>query len=180
MSQFDKVLNEFAVAMTDAARRGLGTRRIGKNKSYGEASGLLKRSLGYKYTPDQKRLDFGARGRASGYADYIDKGVSGTLIKRDDTPYSYKGKMPPVGAILEWMKVKPVRLRDENGQFIKQTPEKLQARAFQIARSIQRKGIHGLRYWSRGYKVTWPYYQTKIADAIADDVVADAMKRLNP
>ena len=65
MTNLDRVLNSFAEDMVDAARRGLGTRKIGRNKTYGEASGLLKRSLDYKYTSKGPRLDFGAVGRAS-------------------------------------------------------------------------------------------------------------------
>ncbi len=59
---------------------------------------------------------------------------------------------------MEWMRVKPVRLRDEDGKFVKQKPyvskrtgERIDPRegpAFAIARAIKRRGLPGVKYWT--------------------------------
>ena len=45
---FNKVLKEFAEEVNLAAKRTLGSRKIGKNRSYGVASRSLQKSLEYK------------------------------------------------------------------------------------------------------------------------------------
>ena len=83
---------------------------------------------------------------AADYAEFVDKGVSGTK-KKYDTPFSYTNKMPPVDEIIKWVRSKRLRLRDDIGRFrrarIKVGKDKLRgerAVAFIVARNIKRKG----------------------------------------
>ena len=55
---FNKVLAEFADEVNLAAKRTLGSRRIGKNRTYGVASRSLQKSLEYKISDG--KVSFGS------------------------------------------------------------------------------------------------------------------------
>jgi hypothetical protein len=173
-----EVWNEFGRDITDAARRQLGTRKIGKNRRYGDATGTLRRSLTYTMGTDTVSLSFMASPPADTYANFINYGVNGTEVNRG-APYSMGSKQPPRDAILAWMKAKPVRLRDpKSGSFLQQTPARMNSAAFLIARSIKKKGIHGLFYFQKGYEAVQPDYDTKIMDALAFDIAESMVTQL--
>ncbi len=164
MTNFERILKEFAEETSDAAKRNLGSRTIGKNKTYGVASRALQKSLTFSIAGGSVRF-----GSPLPYAGFLHWGVNGTQ-KKHGSPYSYTTKQPPVGAIMEWMKVKGVRLRDADGKFIPQTEEAMKGAAFGIARGIKRKGIKGVKYWSEAYETMYPRYAQKLAEAKAEDV----------
>lgn len=166
LDALNDVLHEMAEEVNLAAKRELGSRKIGKNRNYGVASGSLQRSL--SFTVDGERVLFGS---PLPYAKFVHWGVNGTKKKRG-APYSYTNKMPPIDAILKWMKVKPVRLRDSNGKFIKQTDQALRSAAFMIARSIKRNGIAGLFYYEGAMEKQAPRFRKKFGDAVVNDVFA--------
>lgn len=167
MKNLEAALEAFAKDMNLRAKRELGTKRIGKNKSYGKASGELQRALSYEVRDGQ--IKFFAGGKAGKYARYIHEGVNGTQRDRGSI-YSYKNKRPPTDAIMQWMRVKPVRLRDDTGAFIKQTPEKLKAAAIAISAAIQRNGIHGLKYYELAFDNRIPRHRDKLAAAGVKDI----------
>ena len=179
LPEFIKVWHEFGVSMNLAAKRELGTRRIGKNRRYGEATGTLRRSLSVRIVGGAMggTQIFYAKPPADSYARFISEGVNGT-IKKHGSPYSYGSKAPPIAAIREWMKVKPVRLRDKNGQFIEQTEARLNSAAFGIAQGIKKNGIVGVKYYERAYDLMWPRWQDKLYDAMQSDIETQMMKEL--
>ena len=174
MTNFERILKEFAQETRDAAKRNLGSRTIGKNKTYGVASRALQKSLTFSIAGGSVRF-----GSPLPYAGFLHWGVNGTH-KKHGSPYSYTTKQPPVGAIMEWMEAKGVRLRDANGQFISQqkykskrtgkTIDPVRNAAFGIARGIKRKGIKGVKYWTEAYETMYPRYAQKLAEAKAEDV----------
>ena len=157
-------LKKWAGLLTNAAKRTLGTRTIGKNKSYGKASGSLQKSL--RYTIKGKDVIFDSPDQS---AAFIYWGVNGTEKGRG-SPFSYGSKQPPSSVIKKWMKVKPVRLRDKSGAFIEQTESRLSSAAYLIARSIKKKGIASLKYWEIAYKQTFPRAEKKLGEAFAKDL----------
>lgn len=165
LPDFEKVLARFADDVNNAAKRELGSRRIGKNRSYGVASRSLQKSLTYEIKGG--RVSFGS---PLPYAAFIHWGVNGTR-KNQNAPYSFKTKQPPSGPILEWMKAKPVRLRDASGKFVKKTESRLKSAAFLIARSIKRQGIVGLKYYSVALESIVPQYRDELGEAMAQDLV---------
>ena len=174
------VWQDFGRDITDAARRQLGTRTIGKNKSYGEATGNLRRSLKFTLNEQTLTLSFGAAAPADSYANFLNYGVNGTEVNRG-APYSFGQKQPPRAAVLAWMKAKPVRLRDpDTGSFIKQTPARMNSAAFLIARAIKRKGIQGLFYFQRGYEAISSDYDMLIMEALALDIQDDMAAKIKP
>jgi len=171
--------HKFGEAMNLAAKRTLGTRRIGKNKRYGEATGTLRRSLSVRVEgPDGGTLIFYAKPPADSYAKFMNEGVNGT-IRKHGSPYSYTDKAPPISAIRKWMKAKPVRLRNKDGQFIEQTESRINSAAYGIAQGIKKNGIVGLKYYQRAYDVMWPRWQERLYDSIEKDVVTQMLLDLD-
>ena len=172
LADFEKVLGRFAEDVNNAAKRELGSRRIGKNRSYGVASRSLQKSLTYQIKGG--RVSFGS---PLPYAAFIHWGVNGTRKNRN-APYSFKYENPSrkhVDAIEQWMKVKPVRLQAVGGGFIKKKGPKggdrVRSAAFLIARSIKRKGIVGLRYYSVALESIVPQYRDELGEALAQDLL---------
>ena len=167
---FMKEWLEFGVEMNLAAKRELGSRKIGKNNNYGEASGTLRRSLSVRAEgPNGGRLIFYAKPPADSYAKFMHEGVNGT-IRKHGSPYSYTTKAPPVDSIRKWMKVKPVRLRDKQGRFITQTEARMNSAAFGIAQGIKRNGIKGIKYYQNAYDLMWPRWSERLMDSMQDDI----------
>jgi phage gpG-like protein len=171
---FNKVLERFAEDVNNAAKRELGSRKIGKNRSYGVASRSLQKSLTYSLKDGQ--LSFGS---PLPYAAFMHWGVNGTRKNRN-APFSFRSKQPPSGPILEWMRAKPVRLRDASGKFVKQTESRLKSAAFLIARSIKRNGIEGLRYYSVALESVVPQYQAELGEALASDILKSLTFKVGP
>jgi len=97
-------------------------------------------------------------------------------------------KMPPVDAIFKWMQIRKVRLRDyanpdpmKKGRFIPYSDAAARAAAFNIARSIGKKGIIGIKYFSDAILETFDDYGQEIADAYAREIIfqLDIDKKLN-
>lgn len=171
----------FARKVVEASQRELGTRRIGKNKNYGVATRTLQKSLAFGIVKDAKRVNgiqFFATGKAQNYAPFIHWGVNGTNQSRGSM-FSFKTKQPPREAVLQWMRVKPVRLRNKDGQFIKQTERGLNSAAFLIARSIKRKGIEGVRYFVNGFENAIVKHGAPLAQAIGNNAVERLTIRVN-
>lgn len=176
---FNKVLERFAEDVNNAAKRELGSRKIGKNRSYGVASRSLQKSLTYSLKGGQ--LSFGS---PLPYAAFMHWGVNGTRKNRQ-APFSYRNETKlPVPAIIEWMKAKPVRLRDKSGRFIaKKGPkggDRVASAAFLIARSIKRNGIEGLRYYSVALESVVPQYQEELGEALASDILKSLTFKVGP
>ena len=173
MNLFEQILKDFAEDVNNAAKRTLGSRKIGKNRSYGVASRSLQKSLTYSIRDG--KVSFGS---PLPYAAFIHWGVNGTNKNRN-APFSYTNKQPPSSAFYDpktktgWMKVKPIRVRDKDGRFVKATESRLQSAAFLIARSIKRNGIHGLRYYEVALETVVPQYNKKLGEALAQEFVKD-------
>ena len=96
--------------------------------------------------------------------------------------------MPPPDAIFEWMQIRKVRLRDysnpdpmKKGRFIPWTDEKGMEAAWNIARSIGKNGIIGIKYFSDAILETFDDYGQEIADAYGREIITilDLDKKFN-
>jgi len=162
-----KVLDDMGKAVVQAAQRNLGTRRIGKNNSYGSTkSRRLPNSL--MFQRDGMDMKFGS---PLPYAQFIHWGVSGTHRKVKNSPFKYTNKQPPTAPILKWIKRKPVRLRDSSGKYVKETKSRLQGLAFFIARRIKKMGIPKLEYFTEAWETQYPKWKSKILEAMALDTI---------
>jgi hypothetical protein len=139
-----------------------------------DTTGNLSRSI--------KVLPVRARGnKVSGgitmapYGDFVDQGVSGTQLKTPKpSPFSFKTEGPGMAmteSILEWMKKKNIRVRDERGRYAKGGFESYQFKglAYVIARSIKRKGTPQTYFITAPFRTMTENLPRVMAEAIAKD-----------
>ena len=183
LKTYRQVLNEFAQAVVDDAKANLSAwHTINGKRRRRIATGNLRDSLSYRlwkrgkndvviFTTTSKKI--------RDYADVIEEGR-----RPDSTP-------PPYGRILEWMKVKKIKLRnvdDENvmkrSQYIKGGKLELKKKkkktitdnalytkaAIRIAKAIGKNGIVGIHYFKDAIDNTFDDYKDKLAQAIKIDI----------
>jgi len=134
-------------------------RKVGRNYTNAVASGTLEKSLAYRLKIKGKSIDISiyAKGKASQY-----------FLARENG--RRPGKQPPVSAILEWMRIKPIRLRDKESGKIKKSTESLKKQvAFLIARKIGRDGIKGWHAFDYAMENIWDEYEAKVVEAYGKD-----------
>lgn len=134
-------------------------RKVGRNYTNAVASGTLEKSLAYRLKIKGKSIDISiyAKGKASQY-----------FLARENG--RRPGKQPPVSAILEWMRIKPIRLRDKESGKIKKSTESLKKQvAFLIARKIGRDGIKGWKAFDYAMENIWDEYEAKLVEAFGKD-----------
>jgi hypothetical protein len=137
-------------------------RKVGKNFTNAVASGTLEKSLKYRLQIKGQNINVSvyAKGKASQY-----------FLARENG--RKPGKQPPVDAILEWMRIKPIKLRDkESGKFKKPTEALKRQVAFLIARKIGREGIKGWKAFDYAMENIWDEYESKVVAAYAKDFTA--------
>ena len=134
-------------------------RKVGRNFTNAVASGTLEKSLAYRLKIKGKSIDISvyAKGKASQY-----------FLARENG--RKPGKQPPVSAILDWMRIKPIKLRDkESGKFQKPTEALKKQVAFLIARKIGRDGIKGWKAFDYAMENIWDEYEAKLVEAFGKD-----------
>ncbi len=79
---------------------------------------------------------------------YQDKGVNGSIVKRYNTPFSYKDKMPPVEIFKDYIKAKNIQLRNNTTYYGNASPyanltddEQIEKAAWGMAMKVFREGI---------------------------------------
>lgn len=161
MDDYEALLNEYAATVVERAQSNLRIKRRVRGKVVNRvASGTLLNSLTYKLRIryNKPTIDFTVKGDAGKYADVIEYGR---------TPGA---KMPPVKAIEQWIRIKPLKLRNRQGEFIKATESAIKSAAFAIAKSIGENGIEGISYYQDAINDTWPDYSEQLFQAYAKGV----------
>lgn len=159
-NEFENILNEYALAVVERAQSNLRIKRRVRGKTVNRvASGRLLNSLYYnlKIRYNKPTIDFTVSNDEAGkYADVIEFGRR---------PYpGDPTKRPPVKAIEEWIRLKPLKLRNNQGQFIKATDSSIKAAALRIAINIGERGIEGINYYQEAINDTWDEYKDKLMD----------------
>jgi hypothetical protein len=153
---FEDILNEYALAVVERAQSNLRIKRRVRGKTVNRvASGRLLNSLYYnlKIRYNKPTIDFTVSNDDAGrYADVIEFG------RRPGA------KMPPVKPIEDWIRLKPLKLRNRQGEFIKSTESAIKSAAFAIAKSIGEKGIEGIYYYTEAIDDTWDEYKDKLME----------------
>ena len=143
-------------------------RKVGKNFTNAVSSGTLEKSLAYRLKIKGKSIDISiyAKGKASQY-----------FLARENG--RKPGKQPPVDAILDWMRIKPIKLRDkESGKFKKPTEQLKRQVAFLIARKIGRDGIKGWHAFDYAMENIWDEYEAQVVAAYQKDFTATLENQL--
>jgi len=144
-------------------------RKVGKNFTNAVASGTLEKSLKYRLQIKGQNINVSvyAKGKASQY-----------FLARENG--RKPGKQPPVDAILEWMRIKPIKLRDkESGKFKKPTEALRRQVAFLIARKIGKQGMKGWHAFDYAMENIWDEYESKVVAAYAKDFSATIENQFN-
>lgn len=150
-----KFLNNFAKYVIQQSRANLT--RQGKN-----VDSKLYNSL-------DKQIEVGANSfRLSflmeDYGAYQDKGVSGTQ-KKYNTPFSYKGKRPPLKPITDWVKKRRFQFRKEDGKFMS-----FQSTSYLVRNSIYKKGIKPSLFFTKPFEVAFERLPDELVEAYGLDL----------
>lgn len=164
-SEFETLLNDYAQTVIERAQSNLRIKRRVRGKTVNRvATGNLLNSLTYKarIRYNKPTVDFTVKGDAGKYADVIEFGRK---------PYpGDPTKRPPYADIMQWIRIKPLKLRNRQGEFIKSTESAIKSAAIAIAKSIGENGIVGIHYYAEAIDDTWDEYQDKLMDAFVKDV----------
>ncbi len=154
---FEDILNEYAAKVVERAQSNLRIKRRVRGKVVNRvASGHLEKSLTYKlrFRYRKPTLDFTVSNSEAGqYADVIEWGRRAGA------------KMPPPKAIENWIKIKRLKLRNRQGEFIKSTESNIKSAAFAMAKSIGENGIVGIGYYKEAIEDTWDEYKDVLMEA---------------
>ena len=139
-------------------------------------TGKLSKSLKYKIVESKEGYDI--QFLASKYATFVNKGVSGTQGrrtyidingKRKVSPFKFKpglGNAPNIGAIRSWINKKGIKGRDDLGRFIKS-----KSLAYLISKSIQRKGIPGVSFYTQPLSFSFNKFKKDMITHFKTDVL---------
>ena len=99
------------------------------------------------------------------YGIFQDKGVSGK-VKKYNTDFSYKSKMPPSKVFDKWIVRKGIAPRNEKGQFMSR-----KSLSYLIARKIFREGIKPSLFFTKPFEKAYDRLPDEIIEAYGIDIV---------
>jgi len=165
LSNVKTSLETFAKRVTSRARANLTRNKMNVSKD-------LYNSLDYNKAVDLNvsKNSFSLSFYLEDYADFQDKGVSGTERKYN-TPYSYKassnllGLEYHTGTFAKWAKFRGKQGRNKLGQFItyKQT-------GFMLASLIKKKGIKPTHFFTKPFEAAFKDLPSEVVDAFGLDL----------
>ena len=161
----ERYLNSFGKQVVNRAKGNL-------QKSKGGGTNLEK-SLSFKVITDTD--GFTVQFFMDSYGTFVDKGVSGTDVRRSfkdykgrtiSSPYKYTTKQPPSRVLDKWIVKKGIAPRDEKGRFMSR-----KSISFLIARSIKRKGIQGISFFQKPLMLGLKQFGKEMLGAVKDDII---------
>ena len=161
----ERYLNSFGKQVVNRAKGNL-------QKAKGGGTNLEK-SLSFKVITSAE--GFSVQFYMDSYGTFVDKGVSGTKVKRSfkdykgrtiSSPYKYTTKQPPSRVLDKWIVKKGIAPRDEKGRFMSR-----KSISFLIARSIKRKGIQGISFFQKPLMLGLKQFGKDMLGAVKDDII---------
>ena len=161
----ERYLNSFGKQVVNRAKGNL-------QKSKGGGTNLEK-SLSFKVVTSAE--GFSVQFYMDSYGTFVDKGVSGTDVRRSfkdykgrtiSSPYKYTTKQPPSRVLDKWIVKKGIAPRDEKGRFMSR-----KSISFLIARSIKRKGIQGISFFQKPLMLGLKQFGKEMLGAVKDDII---------
>ena len=161
----ERYLNSFGKQVVNRAKGNL-------QKAKGGGTNLEK-SLSFKVVTSAE--GFSVQFYMDSYGTFVDKGVSGTEVKRSfkdykgrtiTSPYKYTTKQPPSRVLDKWIVKKGIAPRDEKGRFMSR-----KSISFLIARSIKRKGIQGISFFQKPLMLGLKQFGKDMLGAVKDDII---------
>lgn len=162
----DKALADFADNVVRLAKINIGKTYTAKNsrgKSYKKRidnSGKLRNSI----TSELKtRTEDGRFSKGFIIFKMLEYGLNVDKGRR-------AGKGVPPQALIDWIKKKPLRIRDlETGSFVKQTESRVKGLAYVINRKIKKYGIPATNFFTDAYESQEDKFIAEMQEAIAQD-----------
>jgi hypothetical protein len=161
----ERYLNSFGKQVVNRAKGNL-------QKAKGGGTNLEK-SLSFKIITSAE--GFSVQFYMDSYGTFVDKGVSGTKVKRSfkdykgrtiSSPYKYTSKQPPSRVLDKWIVKKGIAPRDEKGRFMSR-----KSISFLIARSIKRKGIQGISFFQKPLMLGLKQFGKEMLGAVKEDIL---------
>ena len=161
----ERYLNSFGKQVVNRAKGNL-------QKAKGGGTNLEK-SLSFKVITSAD--GFSVQFYMDSYGTFVDKGVSGTDVRRSfkdykgrkiTSPYKYTSKQPPSRVLDKWIVKKGIAPRDEKGRFMSR-----KSISFLIARSIKTKGIQGISFFQKPLMLGLKQFVKEMLGAVKDDII---------
>ena len=154
--EVQEAIDKFRKYVIQQSRSNLSKQRKNVNKSlYNSINGVSKvnkNSISLYF----EMLDYGI---------FQDKGVSGK-VKKYNTDFSYKSKMPPSKVFDKWIVRKGIAPRNEKGQFMSR-----KSLSYLIARKIFRDGIKPSLFFTKPFEKAYDRLPDEIIEAYGIDIV---------
>jgi hypothetical protein len=154
--EVQEAIDKFRKYVIQQSRSNLTKQRKNVNKSlYNSIKGVSKvnkNSISLYF----EMLDYGI---------FQDKGVSGK-VKKYNTDFSYKSKMPPSKVFDKWIVRKGIAPRNEKGQFMSR-----KSLSYLIARKIFREGIKPSLFFTKPFEKAYDRLPDEIIEAYGIDIV---------
>lgn len=154
--EVQEAIDKFRKYVIQQSRSNLSKQRKNVNKSlYNSIKGVSKvnkNSISLYF----EMLDYGI---------FQDKGVSGK-VKKYNTDFSYKSKMPPSKVFDKWIVRKGIAPRNEKGQFMSR-----KSLSYLIARKIFREGIKPSLFFTKPFEKAYDRLPDEIIEAYGIDIV---------
>ena len=165
MEAVERYLNSFGKQVVNRSKGNLQKAKGGGTN--------LENSISFKVI--KTSTGFSLQFFMDSYGKFLDKGVSGTKIKRNykdykskviSSPYKYTTKQPPPGILAKWIKKKGIKGRDKkSGRFISNM-----SLAFVIGRSIKRDGIKSLSFFQKPLGLGIKQFAPQMLESIKEDI----------
>ena len=154
--EVQEAIDRFRKYVIQQSRSNLTKQRKNVNKSlYNSIKGVSKvnkNSISLYF----EMLDYGI---------FQDKGVSGK-VKKYNTDFSYKSKMPPSKVFDKWIVRKGIAPRNEKGQFMSR-----KSLSYLIARKIFREGVKPSLFFTKPFEKAFDRLPDEIIEAYGIDIV---------
>jgi len=166
------IMREFAREVVSRSKENL--------KKIKNTTGNLERSIDYDLKVSKN--SFGLKFLAEPYGVFLDEGVKGAnpqLVKNGVqkaplSDFKFKKKKPPVEPLIEWAKLKRIRLRNEKGQFKKGNYRTI---GFILQNRIFAQGIKPTLFFTRPYRELFKEIPKDVAEAYGLDFKDFLIKR---
>ena len=166
LKNLERYLNSFGKQVVNRAKAGLG-----KEKGGGTALGS---SIRYELTKE-----FNVEFFMNSYGEFLDKGVSGTQVKRsfknqenqdEKSPFSYTTKGPPIDILSKWIKMKGIKPKGLGTGRSKNTGQFVSGFAYLISRKIKRDGIKALSFFQKPMRLAMKNFDFLYGQALRQDI----------
>ena len=161
----ERYLNSFGKQVVNRAKGNLQKAKGGGTN--------LENSLSFKVVTSAE--GFSVQFYMDSYGTFVDKGVSGTKVKRSfkdykgrtiSSPYKYTTKQPPSRVLDKWIVKKGIAPRDKEGKFMSRKSIK-----FLIARSIGKKGIQGISFFQKPLGLGLKQFGSEMLKSVKEDII---------